>query len=179
MSQRTIDLLVTIHGDMIAKIAKREHRGLRTLEVDDIIQSIWTEFAALSVNTDFTLWEPRGVAALAGKMARKYVNRERTDYMHFTANFVYTPAIVEGFLAECIWAEVDAVPDVDGRVDVKREYDKLPLGQRQALFLKFGAGEHFTHDDPRRKTVERAIDRMTSRLNSGSPQTWVELSDVA
>ena len=179
MSHSTIDLLVSVHGDMIAKIAKREHRGLRTLEVDDIIQSIWMEFSALSVNNDFTLWEARGVAALAGKMARKYVNRERTDYMYFTANFVYTPAIVEGFLAECVWTGVDAVPDVDGRVDVIREYEKLPLNQRQALFLKYGAGERFAHDDPRRKTAERAVERLTSRLNAGAPQTWMELTDVA
>lgn len=179
MSQSTIDLLHAIHGDMIYKVAKREHRGLRTLEVDDIVQSIWSEFTALSVNNDFTLWDAKGVAALAGKMARKYVNRERTDYMYFTANFIYTPAIVEGFLSECIWASVDEVPDVDGRVDVQREYDRLPLNQRQVLFLKYGAGEAFKHDDPRRKTAERAVERLTSRLNAGSRQTWVELSDVA
>lgn len=179
MSQSTIDLFVSLHGDMIRKVAKREHRGLRTLDVDDIYQSILMEFTALSVNNDFTLWDAKGIASLAGKMARKYVNRERTDYMYFTANFIYTPAIVESFLAECIWASVDEVPDVDGRVDVQREYDKLPLGQRQALFLKYGAGEQFSHDDSRRKTVERAIERMTSRLNAGAQQTWVELADVA
>lgn len=179
MSQRTIDLLVSVHGDMIAKVAKREHRGLRTLEVDDIIQSIWLEFTRLSATTDFTLWDAKGIASLAGKMARKYVNRERTDYMYFTANFLYTPAIVETFLAECVWVNVDEVPDVDGRVDIQRELESLPLNQRQVLFLKYGMGEHFTHEDPRRKTAERAVDRLTSKLNTRTQQAWVELSDVA
>ena len=179
MSQRPIDLFREVHADMIAKIAKREHRGLRTAEVDDIEQSIWAEFTALSATTDFSLWDKKGIAALAGKMARKYVNRERTDYMYFHANFVYTPAIVETFLAECIWVNVDEVPDVDGRVDVQRELATLPLNQRQVLFLKYGAGESFAHEDPRRKTAERAIERLTSKLNSHTQQTWVELSDVA
>lgn len=179
MSQSTIDLLASIHGDMIAKIAKREHRGLRTADVEDITQSIWLEFTQLSATTDFTLWDAKGVAALAGKMARKYVNRERTDFMYHSANFIYTPAIVETFLAECLWTTVDEVPDVDGRVDVQREFDRLPLNQRRVLFLKYGVGEQFSHGDARRKTAERAVDRITSRLNAGAQQSWVEISNVA
>lgn len=179
MSQTTADWIANVHGEMIAKIAKREHRGLRTLDVDDITQSIHAEFAQLSHKNDFTLWETNGIAALAGKMARKYVNRERTDYMYFSANFIYTPSMVETYLAECVWTELDEVPDVDGRVDVRREFDKLPLNHRQVLFIKYGLGETFEHTDPRRKMAERALDRLTARLNTGAQREWVELSDVA
>lgn len=179
MSQTPMDFFFAAHGEMIEKIAKREHRGLRTLDVDDIYQSILAEFTQLAATQDFTLWDARGIAALAGKMARKYVNRERTDYMHFSANFIYTPELVEMFLSECIWNAVDDVPDIDGRVDVLREFENLPLNQRQALFLKYGIGEQFKHSDPRRKVAERAVDRLTSRLNSKAPQEWVDLADAS
>ena len=163
---------------MIEKIARREHKGVRTVEQEDVVQQVLLKFYEYSKGTDFSIWDKDGIADLAIKEARKYVNRERIDYMHFSCNYIYTPAMVERYLIEGVWQEVEDVPDMDGRVDVMREYNALPLPQRQVLFIKYGLGETIPNADPRRKMADRAVDTITARLNISAQMRRLELSDV-
>jgi hypothetical protein len=173
-----IQWLHSTHDEMIVKIAKRETKDIRTVEVEDVIQTVREGFYSRAKGTDFTLWERNGIADLATKMAREYVGRERIDYMHFSCNYLYTPAMVEQYLRESLWCEVEDAPDIDGRVDVKREFDKLPRQHRVALFLKYGVGETFPQNDPKRYLSSTGVDRITNGLNISAKMRRVELSDV-
>lgn len=170
--------LETVHGDMLRKIARREHRKVRTLEVEDVEQHVFLTLFSRAKGTDFRLWESAGIADLAIKIAREYVNKERIDYMHFSCAYIYTPAMVEMYLKDCAWSMPEDIPDVDGRMDVMAEFDNLPLRQRQVLFAKYGMGERFADADPRRKMAERAVDKITERLNTGVGMKRVELADA-
>jgi hypothetical protein len=165
--------LYELHNVMVTKIAKREHKGALTVTVEDIDQSIWLFiFDNVHHLGDYT---ERGIADLATKSARKYLLQERIDYMYFMGNFIYTPEIVEQYLKDALWANVEDVPDVDGRVDVTDEFNKLPLVQRQALFRKFGLGENPDRENhAERKTIDRALVRITNNLNLKANQTKVD-----
>ena len=169
--------LEDVHGDMLTKIAKREHKGCRTTEVDDVIQEVRKGFYSRSRGTDFMLWDTDGIADLAIKIAREYVGRERIDYMHFSCNYLYTPAMVEQYLREGVWWEVEDVPDVDGRIDVAREFKTLPLATRRLIFAKFALGEK-GFSDAARMAITRGIDKITERLNISAQMRRLELADV-
>ena len=173
-----IDWLHETHDDMIAKIARREHKELRTAEPEDVVQAVREGFYARAKGTDFTLWDRDGIADLAIKLAREYVGKERIDFMYFSCAYVYTPAMVEQYLREGLWWEVEDVPDVDGRIDVRREFDRLPRHYKVALFLKYGLGETFSQADPRRQAVIKAVDKITNGLNISAKMRRVELADA-
>lgn len=170
--------LTETHGEMLRKIARREHRKVRTVEMEDVEQHLFLTLFSRAKGTDFRLWEAAGIADLAIKISREYVNKERIDYMHFACAYIYTPSMVESLLRDCVWSMPQDIPDVDGRMDVMAEFDNLPLRQRQVLFTKFGLGERFVDADPRRRMAERAIDKITERLNTRVGMKRVELSDA-
>ena len=170
--------LTNVHGDMLRQIARREHRKVRTLDVEDVEQHVMTTLYSRAKGTDFRLWEKAGIADLAIKISREYVNKERIDYMHFSCAYIYTPSMVEAFLQNCVWNMPQDIPDVDGRIDVIAEFDNLPLRQRQVLFTKYGLGERFADADPRRRMADRAVDKITERLNTRVGMKRVELSDA-
>lgn len=170
--------LMTVHEDMLRKIARREHRKVRTLDIDDVEQHLFLTLFQKAKGTDFRLWETAGIADLAIKISREYVNKERIDYMHFSCAYIYTPGMVEGYLQGFVWDMPEDIPDVDGRMDVMAEYNNLPLRQRQVLFLKYGTGEKFASEDPRRRMAERAVDKITERLNTAVGMKRTELSDA-
>jgi hypothetical protein len=67
------------------------------------------------------------------------------------------------------------VPDIDGRVDVTAEFNRLPLDHRQILFRKYGLGENPNREDhAARKTAERALVLITNNLNLKLNQTKVD-----
>ena len=160
------------HGPMVSKIAKREHKGAMTVTVDDVDQAIWLFiFDNVHHLGDYTAI---GIADLATKSARKYLLQERIDYMYFMGNFIYTPEIVETYLRDAVWANVEDVPDIDGRVDVQDEYNRLPLHQRVVLFRKYGLGESIDNASAERKQADRALITITNNLNLKANQTKVD-----
>jgi hypothetical protein len=160
------------HQAMVAKVAKREHKGAYQATVDDVEHSIWLFiFDNVHHLGDYTV---KGIADLATKSARKYLLQERIDYMYFHGNFIYTPEIVETYLRDAVWANVEDVPDIDGRVDVQDEYNRLPLHQRVALFRKYGLGESIDNASAERKQADRALISITNNLNLKSNQTKVD-----
>ena len=171
--------LYDLHNAMVAKIARREHKGAITVTVEDVEQAVWLLIAEkIHHLDDFTA---NGIADLAIKASRTYLLKERIDYMHFMGNFIYTPAIVETYLQDAVWKQVEDVPDIDGRVDVTDEYNRLPLLQRQILFRKYGVGDALDAIDPsgrERKMADRAVVRITNNLNLKLNQTKVDNAHV-
>lgn len=171
------------HAEMISKIARREHRGVQTIEVDDIEQHIWEMIGKWSLRddrgTDFRTWDEKGIADLAIRVARKYVARERIEYMHFAGAFIYTPAIVEGYLKVCVWTELEDVPDIDGRVDVVEAVKSLPLNIQRELFVTYGLDQPYPNAHAARKRVERAVETISDRLNMGSGAKIGDMADAA
>jgi hypothetical protein len=153
-----------LYGGMVTKIAKREHKGAYQATSEDVEQAVWL-FICENVQ-HLHAYTEKGIADLATKSARKYLLQERIDHMHFMGNFIYTPDIVETYLKDAVWANVEDVPDIDGRVDVRDEFEKLPLHQKQVLFRKYGLGESFDRKDSTTRSVaDRALVRITNNLN--------------
>lgn len=161
------------HSAMVAKVAKREHKGAVTVTVEDVEQAIWLTVAQkIQHLSGYTL---HGMADFATKAARSYLVKERIDYMYFMGNFIYTPEIVEKYLKDGLWSKIEDIPDVDGRVDVTHEFNRLPLHDKQILFRKYGLGENPNREDhAARKTAERAVVLITNNLNLKINQTKVD-----
>ena len=174
------DWLAENHAELITKTARREHRGVRTIEVEDIEQHVWKVLLGrASERTDYRTWERNGMANLFTKIAREYVARERIEYMHFAGAFIYTPGIVEVYLKDAVWANVEDVPDIDGRVDVRDALKLLPLATQQALFIHFGMDQPYTAGTAPYKRVMRAVDTISDRLNMSSGVQIADLADAA
>lgn len=172
------------HSEMIAKIARREHKGIQTLDVDDIEQHIWLTLSQKALRpdgtgTDFRKWDAKGIADFGIKAARTYVARERIEYMHFAGAFVYTPAIVEGYLKVCVWSNLEDVPDIDGRVDVVEAVKALPLDTQRELFTTYGLDQPFPGGSAPYRRVERAVEKISDRLNMGSGVKIGDMADAA
>lgn len=173
------------HADMVKQVARKEHRGVRTVEVDDVEQAIYQRFAedARKNNsfkgTDFTAWDRAGLYARATMYARKFVARERIDFMHFAGAFVYNPTIVEVYLRDAVWANLEDVPDIDGRVDVRDAFNSLPLEVRREVFTHYGLDQPYHSKSAEYKRVERAVERISDILNMGSGVKLGDLADAA
>ena len=173
----TIQALYEDYSPLVARIAKREHKGAVSCHVDDVEQAVWL-FMFENVQHLAGYTEP-GIRDLATKSARKYLLKERIDYMHFRGNFIYTPEIVETYLKDAIWSQIEDVPDIDGRVDVTDAYNRLPLLQRQLLFRKYALGEPpVAADKAARRMIERALVYITNGLNLKLHQTKVDDENV-
>lgn len=173
------------HTDLAKTVARREHRGVQTLDVDDIEQAINLKFAEKARNnkshkgTDFTTWDAAGLYSIATKFARDYVARERIEYMHFAGAFVYNPKIVEAYLKDAVWVPLEDVYDIDGRVDLRNALATLPLETRKELFLHYGADQPFKSGTKEYKRVERAVERISDLLNMGSGVKIGDMADAA
>lgn len=177
--------LTDTHPDLAKTVARKEHRGVQTVDADDIEQEICLQFAKRSKTTsshkgtDFTTWDREGLWSMATKFARAYVARERIEYMHFAGAFIYNPAIVEAFLKDAVWSPLEDVYDIDGRVDVKDALGTLPLATRRELFTHYGMDQPYANADPARKRVDRAVERISDLLNMGSGVKIGDMADAA
>jgi DNA-directed RNA polymerase specialized sigma24 family protein len=184
MNPDVVAWLALTHPDLAANTARREHRGVRTIEVDDIEQHIWVTIAKKSLRasgkgTDFRQWDRTGIANLMTKIARAYVARERIEYMHFAGAFIYTPAIVEVYLKDAAWANLEDVVDIDGRTDVKDALATLPLETQRALFVHYGTDTPYPATSAEYKRVVRAVEAISDKLNMGSGVKIGDLADAA
>jgi hypothetical protein len=174
------------HALTVTKISRRELRGCQTTTAQDVEQHVWLTLGekALKANgkgTDFSAWDRFGISDLIVKIARDFIARERIEYMHFAGAFVYTPAIVETYLKDAVWADLEDVYDIDGRVDVRDIIQTLPLATQQALFIHFGMDQPYdpNTDNALYKRVYRAVETISDRLNMGSGVKIGSMADAA
>lgn len=171
--------LVENHALTVTKISRRELRGCQTTTAEDVEQQVWLVLAKKSVKEDFTKWDHYGIINLITRIAREFIARERIEFMHFAGAFIYTPAIVEVYLQDAVWANLKDVIDIDGRVDVRDALATLPLSTQQELFIHYGMDQPFPIRSAAKKRVERAVDRISDLLNMGSGVKIGDLADAA
>jgi len=176
--------LVENHSVTVAKISRRELRGCQTTTADDVAQHIWERMLEWSLTedgkgTDFRTWDAFGVSNLMVKIARKFVARERIEFMHFAGAFVYTPAIVEVYLKDAVWANLEDVYDIDGRVDVKNIILTLPLETQRCLFVHYGMDQPYPAGTNEYMRVYRAVETISDRLNMSSGAQIGDMADAA
>jgi hypothetical protein len=172
------------HALTITKISRRELRGCQTTTAEDVEQHVWLILSqkalkADGTGTDFRLWDRFGISDLIIKVAREFVARERIEFMHFAGAFIYTPGIVEVYLKDAVWANLEDVVDIDGRVDVKEIILTLPLGTQRELFVHYGMDQPHDHKSAAYKRVERAVETISDRLNMGSGVKIGDMADAA
>lgn len=184
MTNPVVQWITDNHAELVEKIARREHRGVRTTDIEDVSQHVWLVLGQKSLKadgtgTDFRLWDRFGITDLITKIAREYVAQERIKYMHFAGAFVYTPGIVEVYLKDAVWANVEDVVDMDGRIDVQDAIKALPLETQRCLFIHYGMDQPFTAGTAPYKRVYRAVETISDRLNMGSGVKIGDLADAA
>lgn len=183
-SNPVVQWIADNHAELVTKIARREHRGIRTVEVEDVEQHVWLTLAKKSLRdngkgTDFRLWDRYGITDLITKISREYVARERIEYMHFAGAFIYTPGIVEVYLKDAAWANLEDVVDMDGRMDVKEAIKSLPLETQRCLFVHYGMDQAYEAGSAQYKRVHRAVETISDRLNMDSGVKIGDLADAA
>lgn len=150
------------NGEIIRRVAEREHKASFLFEVDDIEQHLYAEF--LANMSSCKKLDEGSVEYLASKKARHYCAKERDDYMYFTGQFVYTPKLVRSILETSMWKGANEVEDVDGHVDVQAAFNKLVPSHKKAVFKRYGTkAENLTETEKRYARL--AVDRMATYLN--------------
>ena len=170
----TVDEFYDIYRHEVHKAAQRSAAGATYISVGDVENEIWV---ALYANFRYNAGlEERHVNWLIWRKVNALAAKERRDYDYFRGAFTYTPQVVRAVLAEAVWVDVDGVPDMEARIDVVSQYERLPLRQRQLLFRHYAAGEVL--DATERRDLSRAVDRITDRLNDAAPTRQEDLDDL-
>ncbi|WP_346921380.1 hypothetical protein [Glutamicibacter creatinolyticus] len=156
---------VTVHHDTVVKVAETVARSFKTVDAEDLAQDMWE---SLGKGWKKIIESSRSVRSVLFAVAKRIANEERIDYMHFTGSFLYTPDEVRDILESSAWVEVEKAPDVEGRADVTQKFEKLPSGQKAALFKRYALGvpsKDLTKSE--KNAVFNGITNLTDRLNSG------------
>ena len=152
----------------VVRTAAREHKKATIFTIEDMEQAIWEH--ALSNFSEYADAEPGIVDALMKRAARTYATRQRIEHMYATGSFIYTPKLVAAYLDSCVWEPVEEVPDVDARVDLQEAFADLQQThpkRADAVFKRYGLGEGDSLSESERKNLERGIESLCHKLNSG------------
>lgn len=160
---------------IIVKQAHKQLKGSEILEVDDIAQEIRSHF--IQKYNSIKGLEESGLSYIAYRAAATFCEKERTDYMYASGNFVYHGELVEYLLKEHAFAELDGDVDVEGRIDVQRALDSLTPRQREVTIRRYRDGAELSKTE--QKSCERALRSITDFLNRGVNKSRVELNTAS
>lgn len=182
MENSLTDALIERLTPLVKRVARKQHKDMTILEVEDIEQQLWLILATnpsdLLITREGELREDKAVEGLLHRRAAAYCREQRVDYQHFSGAFIYSGEDVERILEESAWAREDEVIDIEGRVDVRAAFEKLSLVQQDALYRMYGQKETGLSSTDRGR-VERGIEALTAILNSGHAYDRLELNDYA
>jgi hypothetical protein len=156
------------HLSTVVRIAAREHRKATIFSVEDMEQALWEH--ALDNWSDYAEADDALVASIMGRAARTWATKQRIEHMYATGSFIYTPKLVAAYLETCAWQPVEEVPDVDARVDLQEAFAALQLShpkRADAVFKRYGLGENDSLSEAERKNLERGVESLCHKLNSG------------
>jgi DNA-directed RNA polymerase specialized sigma24 family protein len=174
-------------GAQVARKIAREYPGI---EASDIEQEIYVHM--LANKKDLTA-EPRTDAYWEVVMHRSgsaYAAKERYSYIHYSSEWIYTPTEIralfqEAFFSGQMW---DNMPLKDEGVtitaknavvslwDLAAAFDTLSPEDRYVIDARYNQG--LTLDETERKRLERAIDKVTRKVNgSQAAKTPTETVD--
>lgn len=149
---------------LVNAVASSEWKSSRIFSIEDVAQAIWehmmTEWASYA-NADEAL-----VRHMARRAARKYCMAQRTQYMYATGAFLYTTGMVRRYLEDVVWCNPQDCSDIEARVDISEAYEKLPRGQKAALYKRYALKEP-TLTRAEVNAESKAVKAITDRLNTG------------
>lgn len=167
------DEFLCYHAATIRRVAERKYQQQGFCQADDVEQAIFEH-----VLKEWKYYEgsdEKSARSKFGKAADQYLGKEAQDFMYFTGSFVYTPSMVRNILEQSAWSEIEQAPDIDGRVDVRAGFDRLPPKQKAGVFqryaLKVPAEEQ---TEAEKRSTQRGVDGITHYLNkqTGKPRTY-------
>lgn len=157
----------------VARQIGREYPGIDPEDIEQEIYLHCAENARIVANYADTALEK--VMQTAG---RKYANRERYAFIHTSAEWIYTPREVralfeEAFFNRDMWQNMPQKDDgvsitaknvVVSLWDISNAFDSLNTAEKAALVKRYNYGMEFS-DDTERKACNRAIDKVTQKIN--------------
>lgn len=149
---------------LVYAIAGSEWKNSHIFTIEDVAQAIWEHMMK-----EWKYYQDADeglVKYMARRAARRYCEGQRTQYMHATGAFLYTPGMIRRYLEDVVWCSPEDCRDVDARVDLSEAYRKLSRGQKAAVYKKYGLKEPLTKGSEQ-VAESRAVTNMTNRLNTG------------
>lgn len=148
---------------MVNAIASQEWKNSHIFSIEDVSQAIWEHMMK-----DWKYYQDADeglIKHMARRAARRYCQRQRTQYMHASGQYVYTPGMVRRYLEDVVWCSPEDCKDVDARVDLSEAFRKLTKGQKAAIYKKFALKEPLEKNE--QVAESRGVSAITARLNSG------------
>lgn len=178
-----------------AFVSRRVAGDYPGIEVSDIEQAIHLYIAENRSTFEQTETEA-GLEKFMYRAGRAYASKERYDYLNHSAAWVYTPSEIraifeEAFFNPVVWETMPVKDDsrttltAKGIVvclwDISEAFDSLPINDQIALHTRYEYGVPTSKTEDKR--IERAIDKITDRVNGGMARRnmnrRVDAADVA
>ncbi|MFD9792315.1 hypothetical protein ACFWXK_15345 [Streptomyces sp. NPDC059070] len=167
------------------KAAKRLARENSYCEADDIEQYILLKY--WESRKRFDAYEPRALFAIFQGIGVEHCKAERLHYTYNTAEWIYTPKEVRNVLQHAYYREEarELIPNRKDDLlrvlhdsssialsiwDIDEAMNGLSDAHQAAIERAFLHEEKPVHGSAEHKQLQRAIDRLTERLNSKTDQ---------
>lgn len=173
--------ILKIAEPIIVRLSRKIARDFPVLEAQDVAQEMRLVIArdADDIAAEPEADWPKIVTYRAARIGNTYAMTERQYFQHNTAEWVYTPAEVREILSEHMFhgdSYLDAPKRPEGSnqtltgdgmsiplMDARTAFDGLSERDQSLILRRYSVGESL--DSAARKGVERAVDRMTARMN--------------
>jgi DNA-directed RNA polymerase specialized sigma24 family protein len=157
---------------MVNNIAGSEWKNSTLFSIDDVAQSIWIHMMENWSHYDGKD-EPL-IRYMARRAARNYCADQRNQWMYANGMFLYTPAMMRRYLEEAVWCLPGDCMDVEARADISEAFNRLPKGQKAAVYKRYAMKEPLTRN-AESVAESRGVNAMTDRLNTGLRMRPVEI----
>lgn len=158
-------------------IARKIAREFPGIESSDIEQEIFLYCAENKGSIARTTHTDSGLEGIMIKAGRKYAARERYAFLNYSAEWIYTPDEVRGIFEEAYfdadaWNEAPVKDDgmtirakgiVVSLWDIQGAFEALSVEDQIAIRSRYEYG--IPGDPSERKRLQRAIDKVTQRIN--------------
>lgn len=146
-----------------AQKVAREWAGV--IEPDDVVQEIALRLLEKNYATTVAeLSEDEQYATLV-KIGKQIASQYRSDYDHFSGNFIYSTNEVRALLGSGALEDQDTEYSPEYH-DLREAYTRLPSRHANVLDRRFLFGEEVEY----RAQVSRAIDALTAEMNRNGRQ---------
>jgi DNA-directed RNA polymerase specialized sigma24 family protein len=149
---------------MVNAVASQEWKRSPHFTIDDVAQSIWLHM--MENWKDYDGKDDGLIRHMARRAARRYCQKQRTEYMYATGAFLYTPAMVRRYLEDVVWCGPEDCKDVEARVDISEAYKKLTAGQKKVIYKRYAMREQLANN-AEEVAESRAIGKIADILNTG------------
>ena len=163
-------------GAHVARKVAREYPGVEASDIEQEIYLHCAEKKATILKANYNDTQLEGIML---RVARSYAGRERYAFIHYSSEWVYTPKEVralfdEAFFDPILWETMPAKDDgltltakgiVVSLWDISQAFDLLEVEDQLVITKKHNDRECTPLTGAEQKRYERAIDKVTQRIN--------------